>query len=710
MLQDDGTLRRDEAGDWVLSSDSVAIAVPPSIAALLAARVDRLGTEERGALERGSVVGEVFYRQGVEALFPVAGRPLVEAALTGLTRKQLVAPDEEAVGNLAGHDPYRFVHNLIRESAYGGLLKRTRAELHEACAAWLEEAAGDRVLEYQELIGYHVEQAYRYRLEIAPGDAHVRELGMMGAGLLAAAGRRALAMADARASVNLLERAVAMTLEGQVERLALLPDLGQALTDCGEFDRAVGVLEPAIRDAAAAGRPDLEARARVVRLMIRFVTDPAAWGSAIEELEPVIRVLEETGDHLGLARAWALMGYVHGTACRFGAAEEAVGRALEHARLAGDRREEARNLSAYAQSAVYGPMPVPEAIERCEQLLKEAEGDRRAEALMLCSLARLHALGGNAERARELYRRSRDIYDDLGVRLPSALVSIDSGPVELLAGDPEAAERELRRDFEVLEEMGERAYLSTTSAWLALAVFAQGRVEEAERFSRISEEAAALRRRRDPGPVALRPGEGARPTGGVRGSRGAPAGGRGVHRGSRAAGHPRHGPPRSGTGPGQGRPGRRGRPPGPSRPVPVRGEGQRGVLRPRLEPPGGAGGLVGRGPDRDPARHRGAAARRAVDGERSSHGVQPVGHALEPRAAFGAGRIEALAVVGDLEGELAVARRQPDDRPAGLRVLAPRSAWPRARRSRSWPRRPVGTGRCRRPRRRSGVRTCGPER
>jgi tetratricopeptide (TPR) repeat protein len=167
-----------------------------------------------------------------------------------------------------------------------------------------------------------------------------------------------------------------------------------------------------------------------------------------------------------------------------------VGRALEHARLAGDRREEARNLSAYAQSALYGPMPVGEAIERCEALMKEASYDHRASSMILLSLARLYAMAGDVEHARELYAGSRAISQDLGARLHAALASIDAGPIELMAGDLAAAERELRRDYATLKEIGERAYLSTTAAWLAHVLFEAGRLDEAEAQSRVSESLA----------------------------------------------------------------------------------------------------------------------------------------------------------------------------------------------------------------------------
>ena len=107
-------------------------------------------------------------------------------------------------------------------------------------------------------------------------------------------------------------------------------------------------------------------------------------------------------------------------------------------------------------------------------------GDQKADALIRASLARLEAMRGNFEEARQLYRRSRATLEEFGWNLFAALTSIDSGSVELLARDPVGAENELRRDFETLDAMGERNYIATTAAYLAFALLLQGKYEEAD--------------------------------------------------------------------------------------------------------------------------------------------------------------------------------------------------------------------------------------
>ncbi|MDQ3823996.1 MAG: AAA family ATPase, partial [Actinomycetota bacterium] len=140
------------------------VAVPPTIQALLAARLDGLETREREVLERGSVEGQIFHRGAVLALAPEETN--VDGRLVGLVRKDLVRPEPAVIGD---DDAYRFRHLLIRDTAYQALPKATRAVLHERFADWLESHAGELV-ESEELVGYHLAQAHAYRVELRPAD------------------------------------------------------------------------------------------------------------------------------------------------------------------------------------------------------------------------------------------------------------------------------------------------------------------------------------------------------------------------------------------------------------------------------------------------------------------------------------------------------------------------------------------------------------
>ncbi len=160
-------------------SGSGAVAVPPTIQALLAARLDQLDPAERTVLERAAVEGEIFHRGAVQALTP--GESQLTTRLTSLVRKELVRPDK---AQFPGEDAYRFRHLLIRDAAYDALAKATRAELHERFADWLEEHGRDLV-ELDELIGYHLEQAYRHRTELGHGDTQTLATGERAAERLA---------------------------------------------------------------------------------------------------------------------------------------------------------------------------------------------------------------------------------------------------------------------------------------------------------------------------------------------------------------------------------------------------------------------------------------------------------------------------------------------------------------------------------------------
>ncbi|MGZ4151313.1 MAG: ATP-binding protein, partial [Actinomycetota bacterium] len=488
MLIDQGAIRN-EAGRWITTAALAAVEVPPTISALLTARLDRLAPSERTVIERSAVIGQVFYRGAVEALVPPPVQPEVAPCLRTLTTKELIRPHDDA---MVGEETFRFLHALIRDAAYRGVLKRTRAELHEAFVDWVESSTGDRTREYEEIRGYHLEQAYRIRTELGVPDDHVAAIGRRAATYLGSAGRRALARGDLPAAERLLRRAAATLPAGDHEAVELLIEAGEALVDLGELAQADEVLGDAIDHATAAGNAMQALGARIVHLRLHYETEGEdAQGTLLEDVELAVKQFEQAGDHMGLIRACHLLLLMHWTAGRHGLAEQAALVTIEHARAVGDRTREIRILPALATCSTYGPTPVEEAAARCAQLLEEVGGDQKADALIRASLARLEAMRGNFDEARALYRQSRATLEEFGWNLFAALTSIDSGSVEFMARNPRAAEGELRRDFETLDAMGERNYIATTSAYLGFALLLQGGYEEADRFVTFSEETAA---------------------------------------------------------------------------------------------------------------------------------------------------------------------------------------------------------------------------
>jgi class 3 adenylate cyclase/tetratricopeptide (TPR) repeat protein len=489
MLLDDGILEKDDHGRWILIREVGAITIPPTIQALLSARLDRLGPIDRVVVERASVIGQVFFRGAVEDLSPDEVRRHTGESLRNLTHRELVAPHEST---FAGQEAYRFMHILIREAAYHGLLKRTRADLHVRFIDWLERVASDRVLEFEEIRGYHLEQAFFTLQQLAPNDEQVWQIGVRGSGYLSSAGRRALARGDIPAAANLLQRAATLLPPGHAERPRLRLDAAEALTEQGGFDEAGAMLHAAIDEAHELSDRVLEATAQIQELELLYTVDPEAVEptivAGVEEHLPELEALEA---HDGLARAWRLIMFVREMGLQWGESETAAQRTLQHARLAGNRLMVARAIPSLGYCALSGPTPVPEAIERCRALLEEVSGDRKPEALLEAALSHLEAMRGNVEESRALYRASRAKLEELGWTFLAAQTSFDSGPVEMLAGDLEAAEAELRRDFDALERMGETNYISTTAAFLAEVLYRQGDLDGAEEHTKISEELAA---------------------------------------------------------------------------------------------------------------------------------------------------------------------------------------------------------------------------
>src|SRR6266516_1130170 len=361
MLCDDDLLRRGD-GHWTVTRDLADVAVPPTINALLAARLDLLNAEERAVIEPASVIGVGFARAAVEALVPEAIGGQVTQHLDALVRKRLISPDE---GN--DSDPwFRFHHILVRDAAYQGLLKRTRATLHERYADWADEVNRDRerAVEYEEIQGYHLEQAYGYLAELGPLDEHGRELGLRAAVRLSSAGRRAFGRGDMPAAANLLRRSTDLFPEDDRRRLEQLPSLGEAMMEIGEFAWGELFLDESVKRAEERQEVRLLADAVLTRLVASHyvVDDLEGWSAeVIRELERLIPELERLEAQAEHAKAWRLLNFVHGSVFRWSEQVDAVRRAIHHARLAGDARLEARLTAEYANGLRDGPTPAREA-------------------------------------------------------------------------------------------------------------------------------------------------------------------------------------------------------------------------------------------------------------------------------------------------------------------------------------------------------------
>jgi predicted ATPase/class 3 adenylate cyclase len=482
MLVDEELLTRKD-DRWVARSDLSELPVPSTIHALLAARIERLPAHERAILTTAAVEGAVFHTSAVGALAGPGLDPVLADGLLALVRRNLIRPDAP---DFAGEEAYRFRHALIRDAAYRSLSKHARADLHEPFAAWLESRAVNRLREFEEIVGYHLEQAFQCRVAIGAHDARAASLAAQASARLEAAGRRALARSDVSAAIGLLERACGLLPSDDPGRTALLAELGAALIECGRLAEAGRVLGEAEQLAAAANDERAASHVLIQQQLLRLlhvedgVIEEAAQATAL-----VIPVFERCKDDLGLCRARRLEAWLYWNAARAEAAAGAWERAAAHARLAGDRHLHSDILTWIASSLWFGPTPAGDGIRRCELMREEVRESPEAEAAILRHLAGLHAMVGRFELARQLLATSNAVYADLGLTL-NAATSQNEAVVELLAGNPAAAEESLRKGYRALEEMGERWFLSTTAAFLARAVLEQGRDDEAEELTQLS--------------------------------------------------------------------------------------------------------------------------------------------------------------------------------------------------------------------------------
>jgi hypothetical protein len=244
--------------------------------------------------------------------------------------------------------------------------------------------------------------------------------------------------------------------------------------------------------AAASPGPATAADAALSRLWLQLYTEPEGQTETIRtEVERLVPVLTEAEDDRALARASYLLVELDWMACRYAAAAQRLEEVTDQAARAGDRRQETEALGRLPAAFVYGPTPVEEALRRCQELRDRAAGDQGVEAGILLAEAELEAMLGRFEGTSEKIDRAELLLEDLGLGLRALSAEEVRAAVYLLEGDPGAAETALRHSYEALEQAGERGVLSTTAAELADAVYEQGRLEEAERYTAVSEEAGA---------------------------------------------------------------------------------------------------------------------------------------------------------------------------------------------------------------------------
>jgi tetratricopeptide (TPR) repeat protein len=474
LLVDEGRLVSKE-GRWVATGDLSDLPVPPTISALLAARLDRLPSQERRLIEIGSVMGQVFYSSAVRELAatdPVA----VDDALASLVSKQFVRP---ARSDVAATDALEFRHLLIRDAAYESIPKVGRAVLHERFAGWYADSAR-AVGEQDELLGYHLEQAYRLLSELGPVTDRAMKLGRRAGEHLAEAGLRAVARGDYLAATGLMGRAVSILPSDHAQLPMLEGRLFNAFLEIGDYERATGANVRQLTLARAIGDRGQEQRAEIGALELRQYRSPQ--DVTTEECDRIahraVDVFERLGDEEGLCLAHFVLSE---TSFRNGRVTEAQPEA-ELALMYG-LRSHASVLLTYAVSSIagglfFGPTPAGAALDRVERLVEQVVDFQSAKTDAQALGAWFLAYLGRFDEARERARQQLEVYEDLGNKGAVAWTVSTLGRIDWLAGDPEAAEPGLRSLCEVLRAVGDDWNLADSTCDLCELFLALGRENE----------------------------------------------------------------------------------------------------------------------------------------------------------------------------------------------------------------------------------------
>ena len=485
MLVAEGALVR-EGDRWAVGTTLNSVAMPPTVHALLAARIEKLEAFDRAILERAAVIGRQFSRSAVAALFS-GDLSTLDTRLEALQSAELI---ERGSGWMLGEPVLRFHHVLIRDAAYRRMLKGKRAELHERLADWIETRVGSAP-DQDEIIGRHLEDAHQLLGELGPIDAHGQHLGERAASRLAAAGRRALEADDLPLAAGLLGRALDRLPADDPERASLAIDWCEALLSEGDVSTA----QLAITELARwiEGSERLTAWHACLTGHHTVLTAPRELAATVSAVAAAAEALVALEDSTGEAKAHYVQALALSRQGQVGACEAALDRALAAARKAGDRRQANTVLAIAPVAALWGPGPVTRASGRCldvVRVLRITKGAPAVEAVALMCQGVLEALRGRSEAAQRMIASGRDMVEELGISQRLYEADAYAGFVALIEGQLPRAEEKLRRAYDGLKELGLRIDAARAAALLARSLLDQDRIDEAIEASQHSEELA----------------------------------------------------------------------------------------------------------------------------------------------------------------------------------------------------------------------------
>jgi tetratricopeptide (TPR) repeat protein len=466
-LEDQGLLAD---GTW-LGSEDATVEIPPTLQALLAARLDRLEPTPRLVLERASVEGRRFRIAALRVLAPDVPTEEFDAAIELLDQRGLIQPEDEAAGT------WRFAHALVMEAAYRGLSKELRADLHERLADWMTSEDAEQA-DVDESIARQLERALHLREEIGGRDERSAALAERAGGLFADAGSRAFTAMDFISARDFLSRAAALLPEASPRRMEILPNLGAALADSGRAEESDALLREAVQIAGAAGL-EREARRASVQILsnqvYRSQTD-AEIASASDEAERAFEAFEAAGDDVGMAEAAIVVDNLAYVRAHCEVAQRWGTTAMFHALASGRSREAMQGAGDLVGIAYVGPRPFTRFAADAQELFAAGEPVAEVCGHALLSAAALAAGDQDAFEAHEA--RWRDMIDCHGLVWLGAAHGMELSFVELSVGRAESAERRLREALQFFEQIANVWYMSVTEGFLCEAIYAQDQPRE----------------------------------------------------------------------------------------------------------------------------------------------------------------------------------------------------------------------------------------
>ncbi len=441
--------------------------VPDTLQALIAARIDHLAPDAKVLLQRAAVIGRVFWKGAIKHVAPNLD---VEALLDDLLLREFVLREERS--SISGETAYRFKHMLIREVAYAGLSKQSRAQQHARFAEWLKERAGEELLEIR---AHHLDHATQLLAELdgaAPAD-----LTSEAADALTGAGKRALNREQYKSARSKLARAV--ELEPTLRRRYYA---ARAVWRLGDLTAVTVEMEKVRAEAEAGGDRLMEALA----LTVLGDTVLRQSGDTARAQELIDRALELQKDETDVDAHFDALIVRVGIASMRGSMTEAVPY-IEQAfavALAAGRKD----LQTIASQALAQAHIVRLELDKAERLIQKAveladeSGSPRARGQALLTLGWLHRMRKEYEAAEGAYDLARELFAEIGHATFFSYSLSRMADVAFEKGELKRAEKLMRESIRLLAPLGQHRELAEAQAELGRVLAEQGKVDEAERF------------------------------------------------------------------------------------------------------------------------------------------------------------------------------------------------------------------------------------